>query len=306
MRIFIKVFLSSLIWLLTLESGLAIPMAMADTEFKIISLKHRSAKDIVPALEPFMRADEMLTGSDYHLFIRANPDTFATIEHMLITLDTARQNLRITISNNDSARVNQSDIGLSDSQRVGDIDINLPSSSNTPSNGQTTRRQSSGIRVGKIYGLGVEANQHNMQRVNSSQQFVNVLDGGQSFIQVGQIVPFTQHWVTITQRYITRQKVTDFHEVTTGFTVRPRIVGENTTNTFNGQLIEIEITPRIANLNESGSIDFQELSTTVRVSRGEWLDLGGFMQGRDEVSREIVNYNQNNGSQNTKIMIKVD
>ena len=280
----------------------------AETEFKIISLKHRSANDVIPTLEPLMRADEMVTGSDYNLFVRANPDTLANIERMLATLDVARQNLRITISNSDVSDSNQSNLGISGHQRMGDVEINVPRQNNTvtKSNGQTITRQSSGIRVGKQYGLGVDANARNTQQTTRSQQFVNVQDGAQSFIRVGQIVPFTQRWITITQRYITQQNVTDFREITTGFAVRPRIVGENTTS----NQIEVEVTPRIAQINtkqnQVGYVDFQELNTTVRVNRGEWLDLGQLMQNRDEVSGEILRESQNNSYQNTKVMIKVD
>jgi hypothetical protein len=35
-------------------------------------------------------------------------------------------------------------------------------------------------------------------------------------------------------------------------------------------------------------VEFQELATTVRVAPGEWFNLGGTMQGRDEVSRAIL------------------
>ena len=302
------IFKSILLFTVTLVAILGSNLANAETEFKIISLKHRTANDVMPALEPFMRADELLTGSDYNLFIRANPDTFAIIERMLPSLDIARQNLRITISNSDMSTGTQSDIGISGRQRVGDVEINLPRQTNTVTelNGQTITRRSSGIRVGKQYGLGVDANQRNTQQTQRSQQFVNVQDGAQSFIKVGQLVPFTQHWLTITQRYVIRQNVTDFREITTGFAVRPRIVGENTTNSGKSNQIEVEITPSIAKLNQSGTIYFQELSTAVRVNRGEWLDLGALMQGRDEVSREILNQSQNNTYQSAKLMIKVD
>lgn len=314
MRIFKKNLLSLLKLMLACMPMFYIAMgsAQAETEFKIISLKHRNANDVMPALEPFMQAGELLTGSDYNLFVRANPETFAIITRMLPSLDVARQNLTITItiSNSDVSNNTQSEIGISGRQRAGGVEINLPRNTVTQSNGQTITRQSSGIRVGTEYGLGVEANQRNNIQTQRSQQFVNVQDGAQSFIKVGKIVPFTQRWVIITQRYITRQNVTDFREITTGFAVRPRVVGENTTS----NQIELEITPRIYNLNEPvsqgrnqfGTIDFQELSTVVRVNRGEWLDLGGFMQSRDAISREIVSNVQNNINQSTKVMIKVD
>ncbi len=293
-------------WLLF--HSLFVGSVSAETEFKIISLKYRSANDVIPTLMPLIHADEMVTGSDYNLFVRASPDTLTNIERMLATLDVARQNLRITISNSDMSESNQRNVGISGRQRVGDVEINVPRQNNTvtQSNGQTLTRQSTGIRVDKQHGLGVDANARNTQQTTRSQQFVNVQDGAQSFIRVGQIMPFTQRWITITQRYMVSQNVTDFREITTGFAVRPRIVGENTTS----NQIELEVTPRIAQINTKQNqvdhIDFQELNTTVRVNRGDWLDLGQLMQNRDEVSGEILRQSQNSSYQNTKVMIKVD
>ncbi len=101
----------------------------------------------------------------------------------------------------------------------------------------------------------------------------------------------------LTKHYLTIQKTTEFHDITTGFAVRPRYIG--------GQ-VELEITPRIAVPNHAGFIDFEELSTVVRVTPGQWFDLGGTMQHRDDVSRAILSRQSGSGSRNTALAIKVD
>jgi hypothetical protein len=73
-----------------------------------------------------------------------------------------------------------------------------------------------------------------------------------------------------------------------------------------GNLVELEITPRIARLNGQGYIDFEELSTILRVSLGEWVDIGSTMQQRDDVSRKILGYRNSRSKQQSDLMIKVD
>jgi hypothetical protein len=55
----------------------------------------------------------------------------------------------------------------------------------------------------------------------------------------------------------------------TGFAVRHRSIGNQ---------IELAITPRIAQLNARGFIDFETLTTTVHVTKVEWLNISDIMQ----------------------------
>ena len=123
------------------------------------------------------------------------------------------------------------------------------------------------------------------------------MDGERAFIRVGQSVPYTQEWVTLTQRYTSIQRTTEFVDISTGFSVRPRSIGNQ---------IELEITPRIAQLNQNKYIDFEELSTIVRVNRDEWLDLGGTMQQKDDVSRAILSTQNGQQSQSNALSIRVE
>jgi hypothetical protein len=124
-----------------------------------------------------------------------------------------------------------------------------------------------------------------------------VLDGERAFIRVGQLVLFTQEWVTITRRYIQVDRFTDWREVTTGFAVRPRTIGNE---------VELEITPRIARMNNQGFIDFEELTTIIRAPLGSWVDIGGTMQQNDEVSRKILSSQNSSSQQKTNLSVKVD
>ena len=96
-------------------------------------------------------------------------------------------------------------------------------------------------------------------------------------------------------------RTTDWREITTGFAVRPRTV----VNPKEKQ-VELEITPRIAKLNGQGFIDFEELTTIVRTTLGNWVDIGGTMQQNDEVSRKILGMQNTSNQQKSSLSIKVD
>ncbi|MDP2246687.1 MAG: nodulation protein NolW, partial [Nitrosomonadales bacterium] len=146
-------------------------------------------------------------------------------------------------------------------------------------------------------GFNIDLEDNSTVYSNEGNEFLTVVDGERAFIRVGQSIPYTQQWVQLTRRYVTVQQTVEFQDITTGFAVRPRYIGDQ---------IELEITPRIARLNQLGFIDFEELSTVVRVSPGEWFDLGGNMQNRDDVSRAILSVRRDSAQQNSSLKIRVD
>ena len=130
---------------------------------------------------------------------------------------------------------------------------------------------------------------------------MSVLDGQRAFIKIGQIVPFTQEWVTITRRYIQIDRTTDWREITTGFAVRPRTIGRPENNQ-----IELEITPRIAKINSQGFVDFEDLKTIIHVKLGDWVDIGGTMQQNDDVSRRMLGIQNSASVKISNLIVKVE
>jgi hypothetical protein len=250
----------------------------AETEFKIITLQHRFASDLLPIIEPMVGADGTATGMNNELILRASPERMREIEATIQKLDAARANRKITVNRNNSMQNQRERVEASGNVRAGKVTVN---------NDRRARPNSGNIDI--------ENSSSNTQQ--NSSQFLNVLDGELAFIRVGQIVPFTQEWVTITRRFVAIERITDWRDITTGFAVRPRTVGNQ---------VELEITPRIARLNQQGFIDFEELTTVVRTNLGSWVDIGGTMQQNDEVSRKILGYQNSANQQKSNLSIKVD
>lgn len=250
----------------------------AETEFKIITLQHRFASDLLPMIEPMVGANGTATGMNNQLIIRAAPERMREIEATVEKLDAARANRKITVNRSNNMQSQRERVEATGSVRTGKV---------TVSNDRRARPNTGNVDI---------QNSTSNSQQNSSQ-FLNVLDGERAFIRVGQIVPFTQEWITITRRFVAIERITDWRDITTGFAVRPRTVGNQ---------VELEITPRIARLNQQGFIDFEELTTVVRTNLGSWVDIGGTMQRNDDVSRKILGYENNVSQQSSSLSIKVD
>ena len=253
-------------------------ITQAETEFKIITLQHRFASDLLPTITPMVGAEGTATGTQNQSILRATPERMREIESIVQTLDAERVNRRITVSNSNNIQSQNDRTEARGTIRRGNISI------------------SNDRRVAPNSGrIDIESNTSSTYR--NSNQSINVLDGERAYISNGQIVPFTQEWINVSRRYVQIDRFTDWREVTTGFAVRPRTIGDQ---------VELDITPRISSLNKQGYIDFESLTTTVRVRLGDWVNIGGTMQSNDEVSRKILGVQSSSGSQSSDISIKVD
>lgn len=270
--------MSRLKTILSLIYCMSLSFSYAEAEFKIITLQHQFAENLLPIISPMVGIDGTATGMNNQLILRASPERMREIEATIQQLDITRVNRRITINTNTSSQRQHNRTEASGGVKIDNITIGNDRKSSKNNNH-----------------IILERNHRYTQ--NNSNQFLNVLDGERAFVQTGQIVPFTQEWITITRRYIQIDRITNWREITTGFAIRPMTIGHQ---------VELEITPRIASLNNQGTIDFEELTTTLRVSLNEWIDIGATMQNHDDISRKILGQSNTTSSQYSSLMIKVD
>lgn len=274
-------FINTFISIFTLSLYLALHLqANAASDFKIITLQHRFAEDILPTIQPLLTQNGTISAMQNHLIIRTTPKNMTEIEQIIARLDIPRQNLKITVRRQIIQNASDLDTNIAVRKRIGNVEI---------SNSERQKNISNGARI------HVQDSQSRNQ--NHTDQFINISDGERAFIRVGQSVPFTREWISLTSHYLGVQRTTEFTDVDTGFAVRPRSIGNQ---------IELEITPRIAKLNQNGFVDFEELSTILRVKRGEWIDLGGTMTHKDDVSRAILSWKNNHESEKNHLSIRVD
>lgn len=248
-------------------------MAMAQsTEFKIITLKHRFASEIIGAIEPLMAAGESVSAIDNHLLLKAFPDHMEEMEMLIDTLDQPLKTYKISVSQQEDESLDANEVSAQGGVTIG--------------SGKRKRGQ-----------VDVLLDDTKQSRKMNAEQFLRVMDGQFAFIQVGEIVAFTQQWIDLSQRYPQMQSLVSFRDVTTGFAVRPRSIGD---------AIELEIMPRMTRMGGGGVIDFKEISTVVRVQQGTWVDIGGIMQTQDDLSRAILSRQQVSRKNKSSLRVRVD
>lgn len=268
-----RLFLTSFLLIALIDCACAAPV------LKIIPLKHRFAQDLVPVIQPLVGSAGSVSGFNEQLIINAEPSAIAEIETVIRNLDVERRNWRMTVSHAGSGTRAETRNGVSG--EIGkDIRVSMPDR-----HGRTRR------------GVNVELNDRSRTWSESGNIELQILDGESGFIRVGQEIPYTATWIELTRRHARLIQEVQWRDVSTGFAVRPRQLGNQ---------VDIEIVPRISALNGQGSIDFTELSTHIRADPGEWVDLGATLSARDEVSRAILQ--EGNGSQqsSTQLRIRVD
>lgn len=254
-RFFLALLLvSSLAWGQTLE---------------IISLRHRSAEQMLPQIAPFVEPGGALSGMNDKLFLRASPRNQAEIRNLVAALDTPPRRLMISVHQEGTDTGARGGAGVSG-------------------------RVETGPGGSAVSGRGHLYQSDSLSRRDIAQQ-VQTIDGGRAAIMVGQSlqIPLRQRVFTPAGVLVSESLVQ--YDLGTGFIAIPQLNGEHVT---------IVISPRDDTLGPvPGSIRTQQLLTTVSGRLGEWLELGGSV---DEQRGSIGGYGSGSASHQRRLLLKVD
>jgi type II secretory pathway component GspD/PulD (secretin) len=258
-------------------------------EARIIQLKHRTAREIIPLIQPMLGPYDALTGTDYRLIIRTPETSFREIERILLQVDVAQRRLQITVEQFAAVDRNQYNQSVSGSERIRDrARIVLPDK--TPNE--------KGVVITKD-NLRYSATKSAHAASNKNRQTVMTLDGQRAYIRVGQSVPQVSRILAISRKGAVIAQDVELRDVVSGFEVLPRISGEH---------VRIEITPRLSTLENPGTglVNFQELTTTVEAKLGEWIDLGSILGNRSEIHRAILESGAINSNEHRIVRLRVE
>jgi len=254
-----------------LLAGLAWPVA-AQQEMEIVPLHSRTVGEVLPSLLPLVEPGGTLTGMNDQLFLRASPRNRAEIKRALAAIDKPRRNLIIRISQNRQAEDSHRGAAAQGQVTVG-----------TRPRGEAT------AQVWDTRGV----------RGESASQMVQTVEGGRAFIQVGRSLPIPLQQVVIGPGGAVVNNGVVFRDLGQGFYASPRL---------NGDRVILEITQHSDSPGQYGygSVNSQQLSTTVSGRLGEWIELGG--TGRQAAGRESGSYSVSTGDvrDSRSIWLKVE
>lgn len=269
-----------------------LPVQADAPEVRVIPLKHRLTEEVVPVLRPLLAPGESVNSIDNRLIVRAAPATLTLIEKTLSEIDTARRNLRISVRHaglNESAQDRQ---GISGHVQTGNTRIMV-------SNGGQDRAGVSVSGVGTNSALQVRTERRSIRSQTSSTQNLTVMEGGRAFLRVGESIPDVQQFLVWAGNHPTIMTGVQYRDVTTGFEVEPRMVGER---------ILLKVSPRLAFRADHGieTVNFEELRTQLTVAPGEWVDIGGIVGNAHELNRRILSSRQRSSSDTSGFLVRVD
>jgi type II secretory pathway component GspD/PulD (secretin) len=179
-----------LLALLTVRS----PLAGAQ-ELSVIELRHRSAEELVPVIQPLLGPGDAIVPNRNQLILRADPATVREIRALLDQIDRSPHRLLISVAQGSETSGESAGTGA---EIRGRIDPNQPN------------RSGAAIRGGAYQSQGRD-------QTHATQQ-VQTLDGQPAMIQMGSEVPVPSYGYGI-----------QYQPVTTGFAVTPRLSGNRVT-----------------------------------------------------------------------------
>jgi type II secretory pathway component GspD/PulD (secretin) len=210
--------------------------ARAEPRLEIVTLRHRPAEQILPALQPLVEPGGALSNMGDKLLLRVSPANLAELRVAIDALDTPLRRLVVSVRQDQDAAGQGGGAGVN------------------------ARLSPGNSRV--IVDAGVGSTSRNEQL---SQQ-VQVVEGGRALIRVGQSLPIAmREWRSGPNGWQAVDSVR-FLDVGSGFMAAPQLIGEQ---------VSIAITPAVEQLRPDGSIESTRLSTQVRGRLGEWIPLGG-------------------------------
>ena len=265
--------------LLALLSG-ASPTRPAE-RLEVIPLHHRTAGELLPVVRQMLGAEGTVTAYDHQLVLKAPSGELAAMEKLISELDRPRALLRIDVWQGVASAGFSEGGALDAGGEAGSIRL-----------GNAAPEGGPGDPSGRFaYRLG------NARK--STEQVLHVLDGKQALITVGKEVPFTSAFAVVAGNKSGYAEQRTLRTVTTGFWVRPRLMGNE---------VELDITPHLAGTAPGAPdvVHSQHLSTTVRVPLGRWYNLGGNLRDSDPLSRTIVQWQAGTGTEERSIWIKVE
>ena len=170
--------------------------AWAQNSLEIIGLRHRTAEQVIPSLQPLMEPGATLSGQGSQLFVRTSPTNLAELRRALDAIDRPARRLMISVRFDSSLEAERR--GLEAGGRVTNRDAQVE-----------LRAQDSRARA--------------EERV---EQRVQVLEGARATILTGESRPLRQRQYIQTPAGVVSQEVTVVQEMTSGFEVIPRLSGD--------------------------------------------------------------------------------
>lgn len=264
------------------------PDVIAQEKLEVIPLRNRMVEEVVPIIRSLLGRNETVTGMRQQLIVRASPRKIREIKSLLEKIDVQLKNLRITVKQGLKSQLNVRQAEVNVEVPIGDLGRVI-----------INRGKKGGVILESKPGKGavrgkLSERESILDEMNT--QVVTTLEGNSATIYIGQQVPFTTTENFRTGNTASQIESTQFRDVRTGFKVLPQLREDQ---------VILKISPQQSRIT-NGNIETTGLNTVIRGQVGEWIELGGLSQSRDEQGSEIASRNTSKQVERRSVFIKVE
>ncbi len=239
----------------------------SEQQLEVISLQHRLAAELIPALAPFVDSQGVIRANGSQLIIRTSDKNIQDIKKLIDQLDKPLRRLL--------------------------IEVRQPLSGSRESDQASLSGQAS-VPANKAQ---VILRQHSTSSRDSAvtDQQIQVLEGHTALIKTGQQVPMAKKQIRNNGQVET---LIEQQDVSSGFQVTPRL---------SGKTVILEIIPFSASLASSGGgvINQQQALTTLSGALGEWIEIAGVASQRQQSGQAKIYSTKRRNEQQRQILIRV-
>jgi type II secretory pathway component GspD/PulD (secretin) len=279
--------LSSLLLILAV-CGLA---QAQETVLEVIDLNYRSADQIVPLLKPLLAPGGTISAIQNRVIVRTTPENLAQLRKVLTAVDTRPKRLAISVRQQTTQSASASAAQISGSTGADGARVTVPGDGGRQDASVEVRNGQSVVRA--------RASSSQSATTGSAVQTLQVLEGNEAVIRVGQSVPVRSRSVTRTPQGTQISETVEYRNADVGLRVRPRVQGNQVT---------LEISTRNDAVADASrpTFDVQRVDTVVSGRLGQWLEVGGIDQNRVQSDNALLNQRNAGASDERKIFLKVE
>ncbi|UCG21760.1 MAG: hypothetical protein JSU80_04060 [Deltaproteobacteria bacterium] len=257
---------------------------------EVISLNHRTVEEVIPVLRPCVGSEGVISGMNNQLIVQTTAARLERIKEIIARIDTPLRQLIITVAQN---------VTREQLERIAAASGKITISNNN----RLTISDERGDRTGRVeYSrdedtLKVQGQSSTGIAQTADIQRLRILEGSQALIKIGSSIPLPERTVVRNTNGVTVMGSSRYHDVTSGFYVLPRIVGDG---------VILEISPQRSTLGKEKSIDYQSATTRVKGQLGKWIELGSIQQRQDDKGSKIWSGSKEKASERRGIFLKVE
>lgn len=237
--------------------------AAAQGRLEVLPLKHRSAEQVMPILQPLLDAGGALSGQGYQLFVRTSPRNFAEIRKALAAIDLPQRRLMISVRFESAESAAGNGIRMGGALHGGGLTLGTQHFANEAGGAGRSRLEARTLSSRSASDEPVE-------------QRVQVLEGARAFVSTGRSQPVRQRRVVTGPGGTLVEDNSAMQEANTGFTVVPRVSGDRVTLEISPKR-EAFVTPPVRDGGAS-AVRSEQVASSVSGRLGEWIELGGSLE----------------------------